>query len=396
MNVGADNFRFTLENQNGRKRPCRTYRKAKTTNLHINSLDRYLPRQLQTLVSTGPGVLGFLNYPNSQIVAQTAGPIMLSGSQNSVQNCRIQTSRPLTNGYYSRAAITDMTLNLQHYNILGSYNNSFFIEVYSLNPGPPPPANVNGTAYLVTIPAGCYNYAAMANAILLALNNLGIGAWAVLPPLFYGTDQTGFVINAPAPVAGIPTYFRLISQPSPGTYGGVVDTALLQANGRFLRFLGFNNSVSFGYGANVTTQPTTNGGYNSTVIGGIPNFCYTDYIDVYSQNLTNYKDAKDTNTALSSLNANVARIYMTEAPMVGNGFSVSPNTGVTPIPPDRSIVGFAPTIITKKWRYPNWSKWSPNATLDALDITLRSQDGNILNWSAEKQTEWSGTITFTE
>jgi hypothetical protein len=160
--------------------------------------------------------------------------------------------------------------------------------------------------------------------------------------------------------------------------------------------MGFNNSVSFGYGPNITTQPTTNGAWQTTVTGGIPNFCYTDYIDVYSQNLTNYKDSKDTNTALQSNNANVARIYMTEAPLVGEGFSFNSNTAQTKIPPDRSIVGIGSTFITKKWRYPNWSKWSPNATIDALDITLRSQDGNILNWSAEKQTEWSATITLTE
>lgn len=394
MDVGADNFRFTLEDKNGLKKPCRTYRKAKTTNLHINSLDRYLPREIQTLVSTGPGVLGFLNFP-SQTVAQTAGPIMMDSQQNSALNCLLQRGGNLSSGYYSRVALTDMTINLQLFNILGSYNNSFFIEVYQA-PTPAPPANTNGTVYLISIPSGCYNYERMANALDVALTAIGVGDWTVLPPLFSGTNQTGFLIVGPAPQGGNNTYFRLVAVPTFGTYGDEVTPQLLQANSRFLRFMGFNNPTSFGYAdPTVTTTPTTNGAYGTGIAGAIPNFCYTNYIDVYSVYLTNYKDAKDTNTSLQANTGNIARIYMTEAPLVGTNFNYV-NGQQSQVPPDRTIVGIAPTIITKKWQNPNWCQWSPNQTINQVDITLRAQDGNILNWSALKQTEWSGTITLTE
>ena len=72
MDVGADNFRFNLDTQNGLSLPVQATRPPATTELHLDSLDRYLPSMLQSTTY-------FQNYPNQNLV-KLAGPILLNST----------------------------------------------------------------------------------------------------------------------------------------------------------------------------------------------------------------------------------------------------------------------------------------------------------------------------
>jgi hypothetical protein len=65
-------------------------------------------------------------------------------------------------------------------------------------------------------------------------------------------------------------------------------------------------------------------------------------------------------------------------------------------PADPLNVGDSPITVTKSWTNPNWSQWSPNQTVNAIDIRLIDMYGDTLAWSSMNQTEWSATLTLTE
>jgi hypothetical protein len=165
---------------------------------------------------------------------------------------------------------------------------------------------------------------------------------------------------------------------------GVSEATQLQRL-RCLRTLGFSRLL-LGY-PNVNTGAQTSGAptYYIQEVGAAPNLLPTDYVDIVSTALTNYKDAKDANSSVSSPGAVIGRIWLTEGAV---------NVSYDPVDP--SNVGDSPLTVTKTWSNPNWSQWSPNQTINAVDIRLIDMYGDTLNWSSANQTEWSATLTLTE
>ena len=199
MDVGSDNFRFTLEDQNGLKENTQTVRQPKTTELHIDSLDRYLPSMLTTTPY-------FVNY-NNQVVSKLAGPNLLVNTLNSTGYAGafsgvaanpmvIQTSRPLSYGYYSRVALTQFFLKMQQPTILNSYNANFALYIGTA------PGTITSQA-TVTLPSGFYTYASMATALQAALRALTgnpLPAATVTAPALPGD---GFIIATGDPAVYI-------------------------------------------------------------------------------------------------------------------------------------------------------------------------------------------------
>ena len=366
MDVGADNFRFTLEDQNGRNKPCETYRKPKTCELHISSLDRYKPTDF---VSNAQ----FANFP-VQPLSQCAGPNLLSGRQDA-SSMQIQTSRSLTQGYFSRVALTQMSLTYRVPTILQGQNARLIMFV----------TGVGWTSVL--IPSGFYTPASLAAAVTTAVQTIaGLGAFVCYPP---GTANAvgqnnnegfGFSTNSATTM-----YFGF---PPPGV--GIAGATFA----RLTRILGLDRACC-GY---ATPSPA---GVQETA-AAVPwtdvrstracTMLYTDYVDIVSANLTNYKDSKDTNTNIQASVGVLGRIWLTEAKMsVGGGFQATPPG----IPYDAALLA-APLAFTKEWKSPNWCEWSPNQTIDTIDITLRDMHGFGVPWSENYPTEFSATLTLTE
>jgi hypothetical protein len=362
MDVGSTNFRFDLDTKNGLQSETQAYRAPKTTELHLDSLDRYLPNML---VSNSI----FTNFPN-QNVAKLAGPLLLNSSLSGT-NVVIQAARPLVYGYFGRVALTQFCLKYQQPTIRTGYNDVFSIALATSAAGP-----VFASAN-VTIPEGYYNLIDLAAQLQVQLRaaNAALNTCTVLAPRVAGNvNGDGFLFNS-----GSAFVFMAVVLAT-----GTTEAVLLQRL-RCLRTLGFTRPM-LGY-ADVNNGAQTSGAptYYVSAAGSAPNLLPTDYVDIVSTALTNYKDAKDANSSVASPGAVVGRIWLTEG--VANQSS---------LPADSTNVGGDPITVTKTWSNPNWSQWSPNQTINAVDIRLLDMYGDTLIWSSVNATEWSATLTLTE
>jgi hypothetical protein len=375
MDVGTDNFRFDLDQKNGLVAATQTIRQPRTTELHIDSLDRYLPGMLQTTAT-------FLNFP-SQTVAKLVGPILLSSQTNTGTDCVIQTARPLIYGYFGRVALTQMMLKFQQPTFRLGYNSGFGISTATSTAG------AGATLRAIVIPDGYYTYASAAAAIQTAARAIAGAAelanFTCTAPTLPGD---GFTFNMGAPIGGQQYYMAVVYG-----IGGTGESAQIGA-ARAGRTLGFNRAL-YGYadlnlGGQTTAAPT----YYITATGAGPNFLPTDYVDVVSQALTNYKPAKDTNSTLAAPTAVLARIWLTEGAV--NFGNSGLGTQIPNVPADVTSMGSQPITVTKSWVSPNWCEWSPNQTINTIDIKLLDMWGQTLNWSSTNATEWSATLTLSE
>ena len=371
MDVGADNFHFALEDKNGLREPTQTFREPKTTELHVDSLDRYKPSDF---VSNSV----FANFPN-QSLAKGAGQLLLNSSQSGT-NVKIDTGRALLNGYFSRVAITQMNLNYRVPTVVTGVNDLLFFKTFA-------PTAVLRT---VTIPQGYYTYASMATTLqalmLAAAPELGV-AFTVTAPNN---------LNPATPATSLITGFTFDTGNGAITmvflYGGAPGTALTSQVrvAKTFRMLGMNRSLlGFTPEFNTGGQPTADGTPYQSATGGVPNFLPTDYVDVVSQNLSNYKDAKDSNSTVQAPGCVLARIYLTECPL---NWASSTNG----VPVDATVLGFTSMTFCKTWHNPNWSQWSPNQTINTIDVRLLDMWGEQVFWTSSYPTEWSATLTLTE
>lgn len=367
MDVGADNFRFDLEDKNGRALPPQTFRQPQTTEVHLDSLDRYNPKEL-------PSTATFQNFPNSQAVARGAGPIMLPAPPggDGGTSCVINPGRAMAYGYFSRVAITQMYLNWEVPLIVSGVNDQLLVQ-YALSPTGAP------TYATITIPQGNYTATTMASTLqgLIRAINVLLGAATVTAPSA-NSAIPGFLF-----AAGGSTFMCF-------AFGlpGVTEQQQVRY-GRTAKLLGIGRTA-FGYaplqGAPYQANPPI---MWATATGGSPSLVYTDYVDVVSQQLTNFKAAKDGNSSIASPSGVIARIWLTET----TSMQSPPNNEQ---PNDPNNIGSGPFSLVKTWVNPNWSQWSPNQTLNSVDITLIDSYGVVLPWSPQFSTEWSATLTFSE
>jgi len=362
MDVGAPNFRFDLDTKNGLKAEVTAYRQAATTELHMDSLDRYLPSMLTTTAT-------FTNFPN-QNVAKLAGPLLLNSSLSGT-NMTIQSSRPLVYGYFGRVALTQFCLKFMVPTIRAGYNDVFSIALATSAAGP-----VFASAN-VTIPEGYYNLTQLAATLQVQLRaaNATLNTCTVIAPRAAGNESgDGFLFNSNSAFVFMAVVLAT----------GTTEATLLQRL-RCLRTLGFTRPM-LGYpDVNNFAQTTGVPTYYVSAAGSAPNLLPTDYVDVVSTALTNYKDAKDANSSVASPGAVIGRIWLTEG-----------TTNQSSSPADAVDVGGSPITVTKSWSNPNWSQWSPNQTVNSIDIRLLDMYGDTLPWSSVNSTEWSATLTLTE
>jgi len=372
MDIGADNFRFTLEDENGRKLPTQTYRAPCTTELHLDSLDRYLPNMLQTNV-TQP----FVNFRNNQNVVKLVGPNYLNSSQGST-GCVIQTNRPLAYGYFSRVALTEFALRFRAPNVQAGYNNTFFLATGTA------PGTITANRGF-SIPQGYYNLEDYATAITIAMQAAGPELAAASCNI---TDPTQMTLSFNS---GDPNVYMAFQ------YGGGATGEQTQVStGRAYRMAGINRTL-LGYPPDVNTagQPNTPPSlYVGTQVGAPVNLLPTDYVDIVSSSLSNFKDAKDANSSIAATASVIGRVWLTQNWTSYASFSTA--GGGTKPAFDGTFLGASPITIVKTWANPNWSQWSPNQTVNTVDITLLDMWGQQIMWTSTYATEWSATLTLTE
>ena len=372
MDVGSGNFRFTLDDP---EKHSETYRQPKTAELHLDSIDRYNAAN----VSAAAGIATISTNPN---YLKLWGTIVADGDVNATNNCILQTKRNLMYGYMSRIALTQFSLSYNVPTIVAGYNDLMMV-------------NANGTYISYTMPEGYYNLTTLAAAIQVGLRTMtagGLGTATVVAPTSQTSTSpltavtTGFFVTAGAPAT---MAFAFAGNP-----GGIDSTDSQDLRiARFNRLIGVNRAAA-GYGAIPTNQPVPNPFNTSlatwaTATLGAPNFRYTDYVDIVSQALTNYKDTKDSSTAILTPGSVIGRIWLTEYPLSGQA------TGTLGWP-QNGLWNMGPMDFVKNWYHPNWSQWSPGQTINTVDITLLDMFGLPLPWSSTYNTEWSACLTVTE
>jgi hypothetical protein len=346
MDVGAPNFRFQLDDPEAK---ATAYRQPKTAELHLDSLDRYTVNDVPVPAANTTGA--------DQNTAKLFGPVFSSSPEPSTNNCVIQTKRNLLYGYFSRVALTQFNLNYYVPTIVTGYNDKFSLVI----------SGGTGTVFY-TIPQGYYNTTTLAAALqtlIRATPGNPVPAAGVSPP----TTNTSVASNPINSGFSITSGNALTFTFNPG----VTAQSVADANnyGRVWRLLGVMDQVPF-----------------TTTRLGVPNLRPTDYVDIVSQALSNYKDTKDANSSVQSPGSVIGRIWLTE--------SFVNNQTASGGYPDPNLLGNAPLCITKTWVSPNWSQWSPNQAINSVDITLLDMWGNPLFWSPTYQTEWSATLTVQE
>jgi hypothetical protein len=382
MDVGSDNFRFTLGDP---EKTPKTTRAPMTSELHLNSLDRFTFAQLP-YVGIPPGLIPpYSNTSKSDVVTQNAGKILLGDKKSSTNECLLQTSRNLLYGYFSRVALTQFQLNYNVPTVVTGYND--LIGVVTAG---------NVAPVYVALRQGYYTPNQLAAEIQLQVRAgvAALPAFTCLPPqnpVTVGIQAAivgGFTANA------IPVWFQFSTGGGPAmnfilgydTVGsGAIPPDVQRRVARASRLIGMNKPmIGYAEGQNpLTTAPTQ----WTAIQGGVPNLMPTDYVDIVSKTLSNYKDNKDDNSSQQSPGCVLGRIYLTEgqsASSIANGW------------PQASLQGQSPQVFTKDWYNPNWSQWSPNQSISSVDITLLDMWGAPLYWSSTYATEWSATVTATE
>ena len=360
MDIGTDNFRFQLDDP---EKKSKAIRYPMSSELHVSSLDRF---------NSSAGIPQVLAQLEQDVLFTNANAPNYSSTQ-----CIIQNQRALLYGYFNRIAITEMQIFFRVPTVVTGVNDLFYITNNPGGVGTP-------VTYPITIPAGNYTGPLLATAMQTAIK-------ATVSNL---TTPASFIVAAPLGQSN--------TSPSNGNAGsgflfntGTTDTIILAAppNGSTLaaqlqvwkcyRLLGATTQSFVGFPSNVPTP---------SVLTYSPNFLPTDYIDIVSKALTNYKDNKDANSTEASPLGVIARVYLTDAMS-------------TPVPCtafgyiDNNVLGTGPFSFTKKWAIPNWSQWSPNQAVNDLDITLLDMFGQPLYYSNLKgcaATEWEMTLVASE
>ena len=374
MDVGNSDFRFTKLNRDGKEekegKPIRNPARAE---LHIDSLDRYL--------NNGPGVnqLSPVLANQPQYWSKLWSPLYVNptyASNNMVINA--SRGRNLIYGYFERIALTQFQLFYRCPMFVTGVNDRITIAYYNAT-GP------STTPCTVTFPQGSLTPADIADVITTQVRGQLTGAPA-----------TNFVCS----------WNQSIQSAARGKGQFTLDAGItnnkvwIVANTdprytRCVRLLGFGNASFAGvdYSKGITTANVALA--TQITYGGIPNFLYTDYIDVCSSTLTRFKRVKDTNSTQDGTQDVVCRIYLT-----GANTSTSPTTnsidyGSDSFSASPNSLSLAP-IINTVWSNPNWCKWSPEDNLTSIDFKLLDMFGLPLFWSSDFKTEFQATLTVSE
>ena len=346
MDIGNADFRFRyVQPVHGgyETKDAKTIRQPTTSELHINSLDRF---DSTTAYSQ----------PLNQLIGLTSSPYTTNTGTQFV----ITQFGSSINGYFNRLAISEINLTMNCPTINPSCNTlCFSIGV----------ANIQ---YNITIPNGWYTPLQLAGTLSILMTSAAGGTITVtyLPT----TNQYQFTL------VSIPTFIYLRN---PSNFISTnLSPAQIQAHYNLCRMIGAGRSAFGLLPANTPINGATTFFPPVSFFTNNINLRSSDYYDIVSRSLTKYKKVIDTNTTDSIPSGVLARIYFPAPDTVSNTQSLSGGT--------------VPFVMTKQYTEPNWCSWSPAENISTLDFTILDQWGNTVYWSSEFSTEIRLTILLSE
>jgi hypothetical protein len=275
----------------------------------------------------------------------------------------IQSAGSLIYGYITKIAVAQVQVQYYIPTVNLGLNDRFYISVSNA-------PSAGFTSYPITIPYGFY-YADELAAIMQQLIIAADGTrFAGLLVTFF--PRTGFVFNNTA--ANFTIAFPL---PETIRQTLLIPRAEVTNIYKTYRLLGMtNDSRTFSLIKNSTVYP---------------NFLYTPYIDFYSDVLTNYQKVKDTNTSAPNPKGLVARVYLS-----GVG-SISTTGAVADTGRGVGQLGTEPFVLTADLNFPKIIRWTPDITVTSIDFQVRDCYGNLLPGVQQGfNTEFQMTLLCTE
>jgi len=123
-----------------------------------------------------------------------------------------------------------------------------------------------------------------------------------------------------------------------------------------------------------------------------PNFLFTPYIDIVSNNLTKFQKVKDSDTTTVGRVGLIARVYLSGvgAPVNTVGPDQTTGEGASSSP------GCEPFIMTADLNNPKVIRWNKDETVYNLDFSLYDQYGDLIYWTNNNPTEFQMTLLCQE
>jgi hypothetical protein len=253
----------------------------------------------------------------------------------------INKQQPIGRGYLTRVALTELNLNWNTPNVIGTLpwaNNTLTLEL-----GSGLGAGVVVASKTITILENFYSPKILAKAVQDALNaglgTFGSTAWVVL----YNDKFASFQIQDTTATAP----FRVV----PKNQGNSDDLCNL---------MGLTGAIqTFHYILN----------------GGFATMCYTPYVDIESEQLTKKQNISDNSTNNVTGQNLLARVYLNRE----NYATRTDNSTVTvPQVIDTEIIGCRPFTLNKQFQTPKQIYWDAKEFINVVDIALRDYKGRVL------------------
>ena len=353
-----------------------------TAILALNSLDRYA--QPIKIYTGGGGVP-----PTLSVIAPSQNNWLLAlynnsyltnyypfynpnppGPQPTSANFSLNNGGALIYGYIRSISVSQVQMQYAIPTVVPS--NKIFSDTANLSWYPPRRGNdtlcfilpETQTAYTVTIPYGFY-----LPEELSAITQTAIHLQCPLLQQMTVTYDNGFIFKTNTTAFYFPNQNELVGQ----GFQFNLDQVLVVL--KTYRLFGLNILNSY--------FPYGEVGEVNTIFTTTPNFLYTPYIDIVSQNLTKFQKIKDTDTAPNKLNSIVSRVYLSG---VGNPQHTS----------SLDSLGCIPFTITADMNTPKIIRWSPDETVYNLDFQMLDFYGDPIYWDANFPTEFQMTLLCAE
>ena len=298
----------------------------------------------------------------SQSVTGEVYPVPITQPYN---NFILQKPQALVQGGIKRLKLNEVRFPYAIPNVVLGITDTIWVTIY---PSPAPPVNPFAK---ITITGTLWRTGEeIATALTVALNAdavIGTAASGNVWVVDY-TYAGGFIIDTSGSGTGDPFTLSPIEQ---STIGSVALPAK-----SLLSVMGFDVVNNYNQFVAVPSQVKSS---NWTTLA------FTQYIDVVSVNLTRFQTIADTNTRQNSRGNLICRLYVADE----NSALPTPipiwntTTGAVELVNTASPAGSLPFVIHRQFQEPKVFRWENEASINAIDISLYDDVGNLLYFPDE-------------
>jgi hypothetical protein len=317
-------------------------------------------------------VLLVLDSADRGVSQSITGEVYANPITQPYNNFNLQKPQALVQGGIKRLKLTEVKFPYAIPNNVPTVTNFVWVQTYSRSTGA---FIAEALITLSGFSTGFYSgtqYATELQTRLRASATIGVAAgntWVVT----YGTDSS-FIITSD--VTGTANLFTM----TPIQKSTIGSVALPPKS--LLSVLGFDVINNFN---DVCVTPS------DPKVSLYTPLSYTSYIDMTSVNLTRFQTIADTSTRQDSRGNLICRLFVADensvVPTIGAYWDSSSNVSVTYN--TATPAGSLPFVIHRQFQDPKVFRWENNASINAIDIQLYDDVGNLLFYPSSVAASYS-------